>query len=496
MLFTSLEFFVFFAAVFALYYLPVFGRWQAPLLVAASLCFYAWSSPRLLLLLALSIFINASASFQASRVPARRALWWAIAAVAANLAILGFFKYGKLIFGLLVQSFSLPTPPDTALWLLINLPLPIGISFYTFEGISLIVDVYRRRKKEAAVGTDAELVKIVSPYALRHVLHTSLFVTFFPHLIAGPILKAAHFFPQIGRKRFRDIAWAAAVEALIIGYFLKMVVADNLNDLTFWISYPVYQALNPFTGLAILYGYSIQIFADFAGYSLIAVGLGRLLGYDLPNNFNFPYISRSLSEFWHRWHISLSTWLRDYLYIPLGGNRRGDRRTYLNLMIVMTLGGLWHGAAWSYAIWGIYHGAGLALERWITSSSLFGKLNALVRSPWLTWCVNATLTLCVFCFVTLGWLLFKLPSGFQAVDFVVTMAKNWQLPINPGQILTVLLFSLPVVVYHFVHYPLLDVKWLQVRPWWFYFRQSSIAVALVLIVLNSGSQAAFVYFQF
>jgi alginate O-acetyltransferase complex protein AlgI len=142
-----------------------------------------------------------------------------------------------------------------------------------------------------------------------------------------------------------------------------MVIADNLKDYTFWISFPYYQGFGTLTNLTLLFGYSIQIFADFAGYSLIAIGFAAALGYKIPDNFDFPYISRSLSEFWRRWHISLSTWLRDYLYFPLGGNRKGKIRTYVNLMTVMTLGGLWHGAAWSYAVWGIYHGFGLAVER-------------------------------------------------------------------------------------------------------------------------------------
>jgi len=309
-------------------------------------------------------------------------------------------------------------------------------------------------------------------------------------------LKAAQFFPQIGRKSFRDIAWAPAIEMLITGYFLKQVVADNLKDFTFWIAYPYYEALNPLTGLALLIGYSIQIFADFAGYSLIAMGLGRLLGYDLPNNFNFPYISRSLSEFWRRWHISLSTWLRDYLYIPLGGNRLGNVRTYVNLMVVMALGGLWHGAAWSYAVWGVYHGAGLALERWVLRRPLFEKMSAAPLAGWARLSIDGLLTLYVFSFVTLGWLLFKLPTGSQAADFLRTLASNRQIAVDSSNCAAVLLFSLPVVVYHLVHYPLPQFEALRQRWWWPGVRQLSMGLALVLIILNSGSATDFIYFQF
>jgi len=496
MLFTSSEFLVFFLVVFGLYYLPPLGRWQVPLLVAASLCFYAWHTPMLLILLTISIAINAVGSFQIARRPLNQALWWGIGCVVANLSMLGLFKYGALVAGLLADALALPTGPESALSLILHLPLPIGISFYTFEGISLVADVLKRRKKAVPGKADPELALIVHPSPTQHFLRTSLFVAFFPHLIAGPILKASHFFPQIGRKYFRDIAWAPPIETLIIGYFLKLVVADNLKDFTFWIGYPFYQTLSPLTGVVLLFGYSIQIFADFAGYSLIAMGLGRLLGYDLINNFNFPYISRSLSEFWRRWHISLSTWLRDYLYIPLGGNRFGEARTYVNLMVVMTLGGLWHGAAWSYAVWGVYHGAGLALERWVMQWPFVKKASATPRTGWPRLFTDGFLTLYVFGFVTLGWLLFKLPNGSQAADFLITLASNRQNPFDSSRCAAVLLFSLPVVIYHLVHYPDSPFEALQRHRWWPALRQVSVGIALVFIILNSGSATDFIYFQF
>lgn len=200
-----------------------------------------------------------------------------------------------------------------------------------------MLDVFREKKSNS---------KRIVPASLReHAGRTILFISFFPHLIAGPILKANDFYPQISHKKFNQINWERSFKTLVLGYFFKMVVADNLMDFTSSIIYPEYQS--SLTLLAMLFGYSFQIFADFAGYSLIAIGLAKLFGYNLMENFNFPYISSSFKEFWKRWHISLSTFLMEYLYFPLGGNRKGKVRTYINIMTTMILGGLWHGAAWS-----------------------------------------------------------------------------------------------------------------------------------------------------
>ena len=234
-----------------------------------------------------------------------------------------------------------------------------------------------------------------------------------------------------------------------------MTIADNLKDYTFWIAFPYYQSLSTLTGLVLLFGYSIQIFADFAGYSLIAIGTAAAFGYNLPQNFNFPYISRSLAEFWSRWHISLSSWLKDYLYIPLGGNRKGKLRTYLNLAIVMILGGLWHGAAWSYAIWGAYHGLGLALERLVNDRTKVNRSGTL----WQELVLDNIKMLFVFCFVSFGWLLFKLPKFEEVLGFITAMINNTHLPNNIyGAIVPILLFSTPVFIYHLIHHPIIE-KW-------------------------------------
>ena len=234
---------------------------------------------------------------------------------------------------------------------------------------------------------------------LLHCLDTGLYLSFFPQLVAGPITKGKMFFPQIVAKRLRDVEWANATRNIIVGTFLKRVVADNLNPLTLPLTDKRYYAGTPQGDLlAMIIGYSAQIFADFAGYSLIAIGVAQLFGYRLPDNFNQPYLAQSITDFWRRWHMSLSAWLKEYLYIPLGGNRLGPIRTYINLLIVMGLGGLWHGAAWKFAIWGLWHGALLAFER------LLG-VGETSRGP-----VVVLRVLLTFSLVTFGWLFFRLSS--------------------------------------------------------------------------------------
>lgn len=231
----------------------------------------------------------------------------------------------------------------------------------------------------------------------------------------------------------------------------------------------------------LLFGYSMQIFADFAGYSLIAIGLAHLFGYKLPINFNFPYLARSFSEFWQRWHISLSTWLREYLYIPLGGNRRGELRTYLNLFVVMFLGGLWHGAAWSYAVWGTFHGTALAVERWC-------KDRITIPTNRVTTVLQV---LAVFSFVTLAWLLFKLPKFEHVIAYLRALftSRAETRYVIPASILT---FSAPVVLYYAWHV----LKQQREAQLWQRYEFLLFGALLAGIVLNSGLPGKFIYFQF
>ena len=464
MLFNSYQFIFLVIVTFILYYLRPFASLQRYILIIASMVFYAANQPILLLLLVISIMINFTMSYLIIKRNTDYRKTTVAIGVVVNLSILIFFKYSPLL------GKSLFSATDSIEEFLIMIPLPIGISFFTFQGISLLVDMHR---------TDKYKFDLPASF-FEHAVNVSLYLSFFAQLVAGPIVKAHVFIPQIKNKLFKDIDWDYCFQSLTLGYFLKMFVADNLKDHTFWISYPYFMDKSGFELIMMLFGYSMQIFADFAGYSLIAIGVAGLFGYQLPKNFNFPYISQSFSEFWTRWHISLSSFLKEYLYFPLGGNRIGPKRTYLNLFIVMFLGGLWHGAAWGYAVWGAYHGIALAIERVLKH---YVKHNHSLAMKILR-------TLGVFLFVTFGWLFFKLPVFSHVKIFleILFQQRNKGVYINPY----ILIYSAPVVLYH-LHYLLKDhVKALNHE----YAKSLVYAGMLFLIITNSGSPGAFVYFQF
>ena len=474
MLFNSFAFVALVVATLCVYYLTFVLRrgWQVYVLIIASFVFYAYGQPWLLLLLIISASINAFASYQVMFATSlRQRYFYVLGGVVVNLAVLAGFKYSPLFGRVLEYYTSLSSIGE----FLIAIPLPVGISFYTFQGISLLVDLYRRPDIRSVDSINTPVRDFWT-----HYYKTLFFIAFFPQLVAGPILKAHEFYPQIRVKYARDIAWIGALKVIIIGYFLKMVIADNLKDQTFWIAYPYFEAYNTLTLAGLLLGYSMQIFADFAGYSLIAIGVAKLFGYELPKNFNFPYIARSFSEFWTRWHISLSSWLKEYLYIPLGGNRKGKARTYVNLMIVMILGGFWHGAALSYMVWGLYHGILLVVERFL---SQFVRLRE---------CLATHIFKAVFVFacVSLGWLLFKLNDFSDVLLYLNKMFLVRSGEMNFMVLLCILLYTLPIGVYYANH--LLSLRYQK------NFLDSSgvYAILLFFITTNSGGSNAFIYFQF
>jgi len=470
--YTDSVFLLFFGITFALYYLVGSLRWQLLTLVISSLIFYSWKSPPLLAIFLCSWFITGLSSYGVltTNNPFRAKIF-ATSGVTINLLLLGFFKYKFLVIQN-ASEFSHQAPQTLIDWLILA-PLPIGISFYTFHGISLLADIYRGK---TAIFTDER------PSLSKHLSETLLYLVFFPQLIAGPIIKAKDFYPQVGPKQYQDIDFPACFRILVVGYFLKSVIADNLSAQTFWISYPYFQWKSSGDLLLLLYGYSAQIFADFAGYSLIAIGLAKLLGYKLPDNFNFPYLSSSISEFWHRWHISLSSWLREYLYIPLGGNKKGSARTYINLIVVMLLGGLWHGAAWSFAIWGLWHGIGLVLERpWLNSPALTSA-NPIIKGIRI---------FAVFNFVTIGWLFFKLQDISHALAYLASLFHS-----DAGGMTTLYKFGAFIIsgycffifAYHLSHI------YKDVLPR--FLKDCAYGIMLFLIVTNPGPATPFIYFQF
>jgi len=418
-----------------------------------------------LLLLLFSVSINSVCSFCVHKTSHKKTI--AYTGVLVNLIILAFFKYSPLV------SITFFDPKDPVSSFLINIPLPIGISFYTFEGISLLVDVYKNNSNEN---------KIVNKYFPTHFRNSFLFIVFFPHLVAGPILKADSFFSQIEEKVLSKVDFNLVFRYLVVGYFLKMVIADNLKEFTFWIEYPYFQSQSSLILLTMLFGYSCQIFADFAGYSLIALGLAALFGYKLEKNFNFPYIASSFQDFWKRWHISLSSFLQKYLYVNLGGNRKGKFRTYLNLLLTMVIGGLWHGAAWSYAVWGGFHGILLVLERMLLITkfeNIFYKISKLFF---------------VFTCVTFGWLLFKLTNFNHAVLYLKNILSNYYLLLNWQIFINVLIYCFPIFLYHLIY--LIKTYRNNTYQLIIKFEFAILGLMLFFLFTNSGLSGSFIYFQF
>lgn len=469
MLFNSFEFVFLVLIILSIYYIPQINRYQVLILIIASLVFYSYNNPVLVLLLLFSVAINVFTSYNVVYKNVNHKKYYAITGVAVNLSILAFFKYTSLIVNLFDVHADSPVEFFT------KIPLPIGISFFTFQGISLLVDVFRNEKN-----TDDLLV---STNYFEHVKKTLFYISFFPQLVAGPIVKASDFLPQIKRKFWKDINWNIVVQNLIAGYFLKMVLADNLKDFTNFLSGTYIPATSSITLVFLLLGYSFQIFSDFAGYSMIAIGISALFGYRIPINFNMPYISISIADFWRRWHISLSSFLKEYLYIPLGGNRISTGRTYANILITMFLGGLWHGAAWSYAIWGMYHGLGLVLERIIGGFVKLPKNIVLKMAQ----------RLFVFSFVSLGWLLFKLTNFADVLIFFKALKGNLFLEDNLNIITYITIYSFPIVLYHFRYLLKEKFGFMQRIEEFNYVIYASM---LYLIITNSGTSGDFIYFQF
>jgi alginate O-acetyltransferase complex protein AlgI len=388
-LFNTLGFWLFLAAVLALY-VPLPRRGQNVLLLLASYVFYACWDWRFLGLLLASSAADWTLGNLIAREPTREgARKWVAASVALNLLFLGFFKY----FNFFVDSANVLLtalgvgPSDVYL----RVVLPVGISFYTFQSISYIVDVYRGEIAPA-----------------RDPVDFALFVAFFPHMVAGPIMRSRDLLPQMQNPR--TLSWEGAFTGLHLaawGLFKKVVVADNLAA----IANPIFARQLGFGPGPMHLGaiaFAFQIYCDFSGYTDIARGVARVMGFRLMENFDHPYFATCITDFWRRWHRSLSQWLRDYLYVPLGGSRHGTLSTYRNLFLTMLLGGLWHGAAWKFVLWGAYQGALLVLERALGGRRLvtdwFADRSPRARALWL---VRVLVT---FHFVCLGWILFRCES--------------------------------------------------------------------------------------
>jgi alginate O-acetyltransferase complex protein AlgI len=343
MTFSSISFLVFFTIVMVamiITRITIFSKKKIRhvILLIASYVFYGWWDWRFCLLMLLLTIVAYISAIQISKLP--KARLYIILGVVVPLAVLGIFKYFNFFVSSFMQIFGIRNVGS------LNIILPVGISFYTFQSLSYTIDVYRRK-------IDAE----------KSFIKLALYIAFFPQLVAGPIVRASDFLPQLDEERNINFNnFKIGIQIFVFGLFKKIVIAD-------WLSVfvdDVFRTPHVFHAISLILAiiaYSIQIYFDFSGYSDMAIGCAKCLGYDFVRNFNLPYSSRNITEFWRRWHISLSSWLKEYLYIPLGGNRKGHIRTYVNNMLTMLLGGLWHGADWTFLAWGGAHGIALCVHK-------------------------------------------------------------------------------------------------------------------------------------
>ncbi|MBA2642346.1 MAG: MBOAT family protein [Actinobacteria bacterium] len=403
MLFPTATFAIFFMIVLPLSWLlmPRGERWR-PFIVAASFVFYSAWDWRFVFLLAVSVVWNHVFAHAIHRNATARSKGLLVAALAGNVALLGYFKYYDFFVSSTHNLFAL-AGVDVPLEVR-GIVLPVGISFFTFMGIAYVVDVYRG---------DFEPVSL-SKFAA--------YLSFFPHLVAGPIVRPGELIPQLETPRDpRYVDTARAFFLIGTGLFMKVVISNHLASS---IVDDVFGAPNQHSSLEVLvgvYAYAVQIYADFFGYTSMAIGLALLLGFRFPQNFDSPYAAVSIQDFWRRWHMTLSRWLRDYVYIPLGGNRGGRLLTYRNLMLTMLIGGLWHGAGWTFVAWGAIHGAALASERWWHERPGFvERPSTPLRRAWQRFA-----TFHVVCF---AWIFFRSDSFADAWEIIVRLFTAWGEP--------------------------------------------------------------------
>jgi len=476
MFFNSFVFLLFLALVLPVYYLLPRQRGRAVWLLVASYVFYGYWDWRFCSLLLLSTVVDfmVGRAMNTADDPRRRKLLLLVSC-AVNLGILGFFKYaGFFVDSIQTTAASLGLTVD---FLHLNIILPVGISFYTFQTMSYTIDIYRRRLEP----TDS-------------LVDFALFVSFFPQLVAGPIERARNLLPQIavlrrpGRQQISE-----GLALLTVGYFKKVLIGDSAGRIVDNIfgQPDLYRSPELLAGLVL---FSIQIYADFSGYSNIARGLAKLLGLELMKNFEQPYLAANITEFWRRWHISLSSWLRDYLYIALGGNRRGNARTYVNLMLTMLLGGLWHGAAWTFVVWGGLHGLYLAVHKMI-----LGDRKVADRFEWrgprslVGWLAGVVTTNLL---VLLTWLFFRAEDFGQAWYFLGSFI-DWQgSELTPRFLGITVSFMAMVVLLDCLEYFSRSHAWLlRLRPP----VAAGVGTAVMVVVLlymATTRPMPFVYFQF
>jgi D-alanyl-lipoteichoic acid acyltransferase DltB (MBOAT superfamily) len=468
MLFVEFRFLWFFLAVFCVYWLLRENRSRKFWLLVCSYIFYAAWDWRFLFLLFASSALDYFVGLMLERTenPARRRIWL-ILSLCVNLGTIAFFKYYNFFVSSAVELLGwlgLPASPHT-----LNIIIPVGVSFYTFHSMSYTIDVYRGKMR-----------------AVSSFLDVACFIGFFPQMVAGPIVRAKEFLPQLrSLRKFSDVDVRGALVLFLVGFVKKACIADGVAPTVdkYFESPATYGASSAWLGVLF---YGIQIYCDFSGYTDMAIASARLLGYELPVNFRFPYLARNVADFWHRWHISLSTWLRDYLYIPLGGNRGSRWFVARNIMLTMILGGLWHGGAWTFVIWGTLHGVMLVLHRqWSEWKTRPAALAAMVN--WIAWPLTAY-------WICVTWIFFR------AIDLnhAGTIAKSFVFWQSPGTHDIGIRMIWIVVLLGIVHQ--LNARGV-FSTWWRRGSSEAFAagygcsVALVLVFIPA-KYTPFIYFQF
>lgn len=480
MLFNSFEFLAFLPIVFLLYWFVFRGRqWQNLLIVVASYLFYGWWNWRFLFLIALtSLFSYGSGLLLEHYEGQRRKQKWVSAAnIVLNLGILGVFKYYNFFIenlDVLFRAFGWHLD-----WFTMNIVLPVGISFYTFQALSYTIDIYQKK-----------LPATHDPVAFF------AYISFFPQLVAGPIERATNLIPQFQQQRHFDSAKAVdGMRQMLWGFLKKVVIADNCAAVidSNWGNYAELPGLTLFL-LGVLF--TIQIYCDFSGYSDIAIGCARLFAINLMQNFNFPYFSRSIPEFWRRWHISLTTWFRDYIYFPLGGSRCNKWKIIRNVYIVWALSGLWHGANWTFVCWGLFHATLLVIYNLLDINTKYKNVVAYGR--YLPTLKEALQIASTFFLVVIGLIIFRSETMTQAVEYLSAMVTNKFFGSIPQNGITYLCYGIALLVVEWLQrdkqhaLQFTNIKPFNYRPvrWGIYY------LILIVITIYAGSSQTFIYFQF
>ena len=469
MLFNSMVFLWIFLPILLIIYFLINPKYRNFVLLFFSLLFYSWGEPKYILLMLVSIITNYFMGLFISKAKKKRRLLLLIIDILLNLGVLAYFKYANFFIDNINNVFGAGSIP------LQNISLPIGISFYTFQIMSYIIDLYRKEIK-----------------VQKNFLKLALYISFFPQLIAGPIVKYHDIDEALSSRQETKEKFAYGIKRFVRGLAKKVLIADTVALVADTIFGAQISSLStPIAWLGALC-YTLQIFFDFSGYSDMAIGLGSMFGFKFMENFNLPYLSSSITEFWRRWHISLSTWFKEYLYIPLGGNRKGKLRTYINLWIVFIATGIWHGAAWNFVVWGLFHGFFIFIERLGLKTKILDRFKPL----------GHIFTLLI---ITIGWVLFRADGLKNALGYLKVMffGQNPDIPLQLYTIpwhRTILTIVIAILLSGIIQYIFSKFKYKKtIQTKYEHFLQPiclALLFALCIMSIVSNTYSSFIYFRF